>query len=84
MLLYWVPMYSYKGLTLHRIHLKSDLVSGVVVVIGVHPTLPIPGVSLILGNDLAMGKVIPDLHVQVMNENDSMSTANMCVDNTTE
>lgn len=40
---------------LHRIHLKSELVSGVVVV-GVHPTLPIPGVSLILGNDLVWGE----------------------------
>ena len=66
---------------LHRVHLKSDLVSGAVIV-GVCPTLPIPGVSLILGNDLAGEKVIPDL--QVMNENDSMSTADMCVDDTSE
>ena len=62
-------------------HLKSDLVSGVVVV-GVRLTLPIPGVSLILENDLAKGKVIPDL--QVMNEHYSMSAADMCVDNTPE
>ena len=60
---------------LHRIHLKSDLVSGTVVV-GVRPTLPIPGVSLILGNDLAREKVIPDL--QVMNEHDSMSIGDVC------
>ena len=66
---------------LHRVHLKSDLVSGAVVV-GVRPTLPIPGVSLILGNDLAGEKVIPDL--QVMNENDSMSAADMCVDDIPE
>ena len=74
---------------LHRVHLKSDLVSGAVIV-GVCPTLPIPGVSFILGNDLAFilgndlagEKVIPDL--QVMNENDSMSAADMCVDDTSE
>ena len=66
---------------LHRVHLKSDLVSGAVVV-GVCPTLPIPGVSLILGNDLAGEKVIPDL--QVMNENNSMSAADMCIDDTPE
>ena len=45
---------------LHSIHLKSDLVSGEVVV-GLRPTLPIEGVSLILGNDLAGEKVIPEL-----------------------
>ena len=47
---------------LHSIHLKSDLVSGDVVV-GLRPTLPIEGVSLILGNDLAGEKVIPELQV---------------------
>ena len=44
---------------LHTIDLKSDLVSGTVVV-GVRPTLPVKGVSLLLGNDLAGGKVVPD------------------------
>ena len=38
--------------------------------------------SLILGNDLAREKVILDL--QVMNEYDSMSTADTCVDNIPE
>ena len=47
---------------LHQIHLQSDLVSGPVVV-GVRPSLPVKGVSLILGNDLAGGKVQPDLQV---------------------
>ena len=47
---------------MHTIYLKSDLVSGTVVV-GLRPTLPIQGVSLILGNDLAGEKVIPDLQV---------------------
>ncbi|XP_062567274.1 uncharacterized protein LOC134229543 [Saccostrea cucullata] len=44
---------------LHVIDLKSDLVSGSVVV-GVRPTLPVKGVSLLLGNDLAGGRVVPD------------------------
>ncbi|KAJ8033032.1 hypothetical protein HOLleu_23154 [Holothuria leucospilota] len=42
---------------LHKINLKSDLVSGSVIV-GVRPTLPVKGVSLLLGNDLAGGKVV--------------------------
>ena len=46
---------------LRRIHLKSDLA----VVVGIHPTLPILGVSLILGNDLAGEKVVPDLQVMI-------------------
>uniref|UniRef100_A0A8W8JI11 Uncharacterized protein n=1 Tax=Magallana gigas TaxID=29159 RepID=A0A8W8JI11_MAGGI len=44
---------------LHRICLKSDLITGPVTV-GVRPTPPVPGVSLLLGNDLAGGKVVPD------------------------
>ena len=54
---------------LHKVSLESDLVSGPVVV-GVRPTLSIQGVSLILGNDLAGGKVVPDL--QVVNEHESI------------
>ncbi|KAJ8038347.1 hypothetical protein HOLleu_15742 [Holothuria leucospilota] len=42
---------------LHKTNLKSDLVSGSVIV-GVRPTLPVKGVSLLLGNDLAGGKVV--------------------------
>ena len=42
---------------LHRIYLKSNLISGSVVV-GTRPTLPIKGVALLLGNDLAGGRVI--------------------------
>ncbi len=41
---------------LHRIHLNSKLVSGDVVV-GVRAMLPVPGVTFILGNDLAGGNV---------------------------
>ena len=43
---------------LHRINLKSDLISGTVIV-GVRPELPVKSVSMLLGNDLAGGKVLP-------------------------
>merc|ERR1711860_487018 len=42
---------------LHRINLSSNIVNGPVIV-GVSPTLPVKGVSLLLGNDLASGKDI--------------------------
>jgi len=42
---------------LHSIHLKSDLVTGPVIV-GMRPFLPVQDVSLILGNDLAGDRVI--------------------------
>ncbi|MDA3086465.1 RNase H-like domain-containing protein [Campylobacter sp. CS_ED1] len=42
---------------LHNIKLKSDLVTGPVTV-GVRPSLPFPGVHLLLGNDLAGDKVV--------------------------
>lgn len=48
---------QYVGVPLHHIFLDSDLVKGRVVV-GVSPQFPIDGVSLILGNDLAGGKVL--------------------------
>ena len=44
---------------LHQIFLKSELVSGP----GIRPTLPVEGISLILGNDLAGGEVRPDPQV---------------------
>ena len=43
---------------LHHVKLDSDLVSGPVIV-GTRPVLPVPGVSLLLGNDIAGGKVLP-------------------------
>jgi hypothetical protein len=43
----------------HRIYLKSDLITEPVIV-GVLPILPAQGVFLLLGNDLASGKVVPD------------------------
>ena len=44
---------------LHKVNLVSDLVTGSVAV-GTRPTLSIKGVSLLLGNDLAGGKVVAD------------------------
>lgn len=44
---------------LHIIYLKSDLITGPVTV-GVRPTHPDPGVSSLLGNDLAGEKVVPN------------------------
>ena len=41
---------------LHSVHLKCNLVDGPVIV-GVRPSLPVRGVSLILGNDLAGQRV---------------------------
>uniref|UniRef100_UPI0035900FA8 uncharacterized protein n=1 Tax=Myxine glutinosa TaxID=7769 RepID=UPI0035900FA8 len=41
---------------LHVIHLESDLMSGPVTV-GLQATLPVEGVSVIIGNDLAGGKI---------------------------
>ena len=47
------------NIPLHKVNLMSDLVTGSVVM-GTRPTLPIKGVSLFLGNDLAGGKVVAD------------------------
>ncbi|XP_021446108.2 uncharacterized protein LOC110509518 [Oncorhynchus mykiss] len=47
---------------LHWVHLVSDLVSGRFRV-GVVSTLPVKGVTLLLGNDIAGGNVIPVLEV---------------------
>ena len=47
------------NIPLHKVKLVSDLVTGSVVV-GTRPTLHIKGVSLLLGNDLAGGKVVAD------------------------
>uniref|UniRef100_UPI00358E1415 uncharacterized protein isoform X3 n=1 Tax=Myxine glutinosa TaxID=7769 RepID=UPI00358E1415 len=41
---------------LHVIHLESDLVSGPVTV-GLQATLPVEGVSVVIGNDLAGGQI---------------------------
>ena len=49
---------GYVNAPLHEVDLKSDLVSGKVKV-GVRPSLPVKGVSIILGNDLAGERVVP-------------------------
>ena len=59
---------GFMNVPLHRIQLKSDFVSGSVVV-GVKSTLPVEGISLLLGNDLAGGKVTAD---PCMSEHPSM------------
>ena len=41
---------------LHRIHLNSNVVTGTVHV-GVLKSLPIPGVTFILGNDIGLGNI---------------------------
>ena len=52
---------------LHRVFLKSNLVSGFVTV-GASPTLPISGVGFILGNDLAGSKVDLQPELQVVDD----------------
>ena len=47
---------------LHVVYLSSELLTGRVTV-GNRLTLPIKGISLILGNDLAGSKVMPDLQL---------------------
>jgi len=50
------------SIPLHKVFLQSDLVSDTVVV-GVRHSLPVRGVDLILGNDLAGEKVIASPHM---------------------
>ena len=47
---------------LHEVNIKSSLINGNIV-IGMRPSLPVEGISLILGNDLAGEKVIVDPRV---------------------
>ena len=47
---------------LHSVFLKSDLVTGQVKV-GLMSSFPIKGISLLLGNDLAGGKVVPSVQL---------------------
>ena len=44
---------------LHKMNLKSNLISGPVIV-GVKPEFPVKGVSMLLGNDLTGCKVLPE------------------------
>ena len=47
---------------LHKVFLKSNLITGPVVV-GIRPSLPVRKVGFILGNDLAGGKLVVSPHV---------------------
>ena len=47
---------------LHEVNIKSSLINGNIV-IGMRPSLPVEGISLILGNDLAGEKVMVDPRV---------------------
>ena len=72
-----------KGVPLHEVYLNSDLVKGKVTV-GVMPDLPVKGVSLILGNDLAGSMVLtpePDKtpgNGDVMDYNHNEHYSDMC------
>ena len=47
------------GVPLHEVNIKSSLINGNIV-IGMRPSLPVEGISLILGNDLAGERVMVD------------------------
>ena len=53
---------GFVSVPLHEIHLSCDLANGVFKV-GVRPSLPVRGVTFLLGNDIAGGKVMPVLEV---------------------
>ena len=49
---------------LHEVNIKSSLINGNIVIhVGMKPSLPVEGISLILGNDLAGEKVMVDPRV---------------------
>ncbi len=61
---------------LHMVHLKSDLVCGAVK-LGVRKQLPVEGIDLIIGNDLAGGEVFPTpivTHIPVVKELTNLAT----------
>ena len=53
---------GYLEVPLHEVNIKSSLINGNIV-IGMRPSLPVQGISLILGNDLAGEKVMVDPRV---------------------
>ena len=61
---------------LYHIHIESDLVTGPVIV-GIQPTLPIKGISMILGYNLAGGRIRPDPNfTNLSNENNDCDEEN--------
>ncbi|XP_059850646.1 uncharacterized protein LOC132407731 [Hypanus sabinus] len=65
---------------LHKVKLKSGLVTGLVKV-GLQPSLPVKDISLLLGNDLAGGQVFPEVHLTIESEEPRMdsNTDSSCV-----
>uniref|UniRef100_A0AAQ4PM80 Gypsy retrotransposon integrase-like protein 1 n=1 Tax=Gasterosteus aculeatus aculeatus TaxID=481459 RepID=A0AAQ4PM80_GASAC len=53
---------GFVAVPLHEIHLACDLANGVFKV-GVRPSLPVRGITFLLGNDIAGGKVMPVLEI---------------------
>lgn len=62
---------GYQNAPLHEVYLNSELVKGKVSV-GVLPDLPVPGVTLLLGNDLAGDRVHPPYPVMAVSVCDIM------------
>jgi len=60
---------------LHVVYLNSDLVKGAVMV-GIRPTLPVGGISLILGNDLVGSKVMPTVAAAVLSDKGKTPSTN--------
>ncbi|XP_059810752.1 uncharacterized protein LOC132383599 isoform X1 [Hypanus sabinus] len=65
---------------LHKVNLKSGLVTGFVKV-GLQHSLPVKGISLLLGNDLAGGQVFPEVHLTMESEEPELNsnTDSSCV-----
>lgn len=67
---------GYVNVPLHEISLFSDLVTGNVTV-GIRPSLPVKEISMLLGNDIAGGRILPGLivsHVSPASCSDDLST----------
>ncbi|XP_059816645.1 uncharacterized protein LOC132388327 [Hypanus sabinus] len=65
---------------LHKVNLKSGLVTGFVKV-GLQHSLPVNGISLLLGNDLAGGQVFPEVNLTMESEEPELNsnTDSSCV-----
>ncbi|XP_041851996.1 uncharacterized protein LOC121646930 [Melanotaenia boesemani] len=67
---------GYEPCPIHYVHLKTELISGRFP-IAICDELPIDDISLLLGNDIARGKVTPAL--EVMDQLSEEQTAHSCV-----
>lgn len=63
---------------IHKLYIDSKLITGIIFPVAVCSALPIKGVTLLMGNDVAGGKVTPALEVldspqraEMGNENNS-------------